>query len=73
MITGAAGGHELDDQQGVPRRMWRPPMIVDTIPVGLFRARPVAQGSQVSRGAALPRVGEHHHQRGVSGAPSSLS
>jgi hypothetical protein len=49
MITGATVGHELDDQKGVPRRMWRPPMIIYPNPVELVPARPVAQGSKVSR------------------------
>jgi hypothetical protein len=57
MITGAAGGHELDDQQGSAA-----PDVAATYDRlhesgGLVPARPVAQGSQVSRAHRRRRRG----------------
>ena len=52
--------------RGVPRRMWRPPMIVYPIPVGLFSPRgrsPKVDRCRRRTGCAAEGSGEHHGQR----------
>jgi hypothetical protein len=58
--------------RSVPRRMWRPPMIIYPIPVDWFPARPAAQGRQVSPLPRLSRQGKRLAPRAVAASRANL-